>query len=519
MLQGRALTADLRGDGRGVSRAEVSHPSGRYRREPGADVAAAARMASGATMAPSGGRACGALVAAALALAASVAWADPVDSGSAEDVTEDAPTWSFRFGSYGRIVGATDLQGGSGRQVNVVSHGPRLEEEPYLELDFGTTYRLDAFTMDTVLTLAMTDALFHLDGDFDGTVALRNAYVRAGGFGVDGLSLWAGSRMLRGDDVYLLDFWPMDNLNTVGGGARYDIDATNTSISAHGGMAQLRDRFQFQEIEVAGPSFETEQFLLLDRSRAVGTLRLEQRFPDLLGALSAKVVLYGEAQSLPSGEFENDDQVRLPLPAERGYALGAQLGAWGWAENGFANLFFRYATGLAAYGELAVPRGLADDRSAGHARLVRIAASANHETRWFGATAGGYVQWFDDADDNRFDPDDYTEGVFSVRPVVFITDHFHQAVEASYQRRLPGGLSARTDTYLEPAMWKFAVMPTLSAGRAVYSRPQLRLIYSASLLNAGARDQWPEGDRRHERATQHFLGVGAEWWFNSSSYQ
>jgi maltoporin len=38
-------------------------------------------------------------------------------------------------------------------------------------------------------------------------------------------------------------------------------------------------------------------------------------------------------------------------------------------------------------------------------------------------------------------------------------------------------------------------------------------------LNEGARDQWPEGDVRHEESVQHYLGIGAEWWFNSSSYQ
>jgi hypothetical protein len=28
--------------------------------------------------------------------------------------------------------------------------------------------------------------------------------------------------MYRGDDVYLLNWWPLDNLNMVGGGARYN---------------------------------------------------------------------------------------------------------------------------------------------------------------------------------------------------------------------------------------------------------------------------------------------------------
>ena len=452
---------------------------------------------------------------------------DPYAGGAgpaAGDTAEAAPTEAaaaleFHFGSYGRIVGAGNLRGGSGKHLNVVSFGPRLEESPYLELDFGTSYRDQSVAMDTVVTLALTDALFHLDGDFDGAVALRNAYVDVHGFGVDGLSMWAGSRMYRGDDIYLLDFWPLDELNTVGGGARFDIESSQTTIAIHGGVNQLRDDFQYQEETVAGPSFETEQLIRMDRVRGIGSLRLEQRALDIGDAFSAKLVVWTEYQALGAGAFENEDDVLIELPADRGYTVGAQLGAWGFGTNAFANLFFRYSRGLAAYDELGVPYGLDTDRSATEAGLTRLALSGNYEIGRFGATVGGYVQWFQDADGIANDPDDYLEGVIAVRPVIFITDHFHQVFEYSYQRRIPEGLSARTDTYLEPAISKIAVMPTLSLARAVYARPQIRLIYSASLLNEGARDQWPVGDVRHEESVHHFLGVGAEWWFNSSSYQ
>lgn len=441
-----------------------------------------------------------------------------VEAAEVEPAAGGTP-WSFTFGSYGRVIGAANLRGGNGKQLNIVNFGPRLEESPYIELDFMTGYDDGEIALDTVMTLALTDALFHFDGDFDGVLALRNAYVNARDFGVDGLSVWAGSRMYRGDDIYLLDFWPMDELNTVGGGVRYDIAQTQTTIALHGGVNQLRNEYQYQEETVAGPSFETEQLIRMDRVRAIGSLRLEQRYLEIADLFSAKLVLWAEYQGLGAGEFENVDDVLIQLPADRGYTLGAQLGAWGFGDNAFANLFFRHSRGLAAYDELAVPEGLDIDRSANDASLTRLALSANYETEWFGATVGGYVQWFQDADGNSNDPDDYLEGVFAIRPVIFVTDHFHQAFEYSYQRRIPEGLSARTDTYLEPAISKIAVMPTLSLDRAVYARPQIRLIYSVSLLNEGARDQWPLGDVRHDESVQHYLGIGAEWWFNSSSYQ
>ena len=61
-------------------------------------------------------------------------------------------------------------------------------------------------------------------------------------------------------------------------------------------------------------------------------------------------------------------------------------------------------------------------------------------------------------------------------------------------------------------------MPTLATGPELFARPELRLLYAVSLLNDGALDRYPEDDPRYGRDVQHFLGVGAEWWFNSSTY-
>src|SRR5438477_13183301 len=42
----------------------------------------------------------------------------------------------FDFGSYGRLNIGTDGRGHEGYATNVVSHGSRLEEPPYIELNF-----------------------------------------------------------------------------------------------------------------------------------------------------------------------------------------------------------------------------------------------------------------------------------------------------------------------------------------------------------------------------------------------
>lgn len=70
-----------------------------------------------------------------------------------------------------------------------------------------------------LFTFALFGPYAHYDGDFvDQSMAVRNLYVRMANLSqtLDGLSLWAGSRMYRGDDIYLLEWWPLDELNTVG---------------------------------------------------------------------------------------------------------------------------------------------------------------------------------------------------------------------------------------------------------------------------------------------------------------
>ena len=65
--------------------------------------------------------------------------------------------------------------------------------------------------------------------------------------------------------------------------------------------------------------------------------------------------------------------------------------------------------------------------------------------------------------------------------------------------------------------WKLGVMPFISPfGRGTYTRPQIRLIYSLTARDARSRSLYPVGDPGATEQTEHFLGIGVEWWFNSS---
>jgi len=152
----------------------------------------------------------------------------------------------FEFGSYGRIGIASDLRGGTGRDANIVSHGTRIDEDPYAELELRRedTF-MDQIKSKIVATLALYPPFFHFSGDEIQNIALRNLYAQA----IYGdWTLWAGSRMYRGDDIYVLDWWPLDNQNTIGGGAGWKSSDGDTLLAAHVGMQRLDNPYQYETL-------------------------------------------------------------------------------------------------------------------------------------------------------------------------------------------------------------------------------------------------------------------------------
>lgn len=434
-----------------------------------------------------------------------------VSSGSPGGIGE-----RFIFGTYGRVSAGSDLQGGLGRQVRIIAHPPRLLEGAYAELDFGYLHTVEetGTRFFTRSTLALGGDLFHADGDFDATWAVRNLYVEAQDVGTKGLSFWVGSRMYRGDDIYLLDFWPLDEQNTVGGGGAFAW-SKDGNIKLHAGINRLDDPFYVQYVTVTGEDFGTREVLHLDRPRIVSTVRAEQHLT-LSGDTRLKGVLYGEVHALPSGQRRNEDQTDESLPAERGWLLGGEVGVYGFGKNSYANVFARYGADLAAYDELGVPGDLALDKTTTGASELQFGLSANYETGSLGLLSGAYARGFVDADGVIYDVDDTWEVGAALRPAWFVTRHIHMVGEVNVQYQRPNGVSPETQRQEVPMVWQLALMPSLSLDAASYARPQLRLIYAVSLLNDAALLRFAPEDVRRDRPTQHFLGVSVEWWFNSS---
>ena len=437
----------------------------------------------------------------------------------------------LRFGSYGRVIAGTDLRGGKPESANVVAHGPRIVEPSYLELDFAYTFRTKRdLELRPVMTLAFDSTLFHDTGEFDAQPALRNMYLDAQVTRT--VTAWVGSRMYRGDDIYLFDYWPLDDQNTVGGGLIYRRqqplhDGGDTlEIAAHAGVNRLLNEFQFQEIDVADPEQGATTIVQLNRQRMVlsGTVSYI-----LAGNRNAniKAKMHGEVHALPSGTRKRVDGTLEDLPSDSGYVIGAQLGAFGFAkpDTGYRrhlNLFLRYAKGLAAFDELAPPTSVGFDLTTERASELSFGLSANWDTAFGYLQAGALSRRFIDADAPGTDYDDGWEYALAARPLARIPGmpELFAGADVSYQARFPRGLNPKTQRAQDPAVFQIAPMIVLSPmGPSGYDRPQLRVVYRAAFLNQAARDLYVPEDPRSDDSVVHFLGLQAEWWFNSTTYR
>lgn len=439
----------------------------------------------------------------------------------------------FDFGSYGRVGVGSDLRGHSGHGVNVVSFGSRLEKPAYLEANFyygGTLGDEGDKRWRVIFVPAFAGDLFHYTGSFSQHIAIRNAYAEVENLGLRGLTIWAGSRMYRGDDVYLFDFWPLDNLNTVGGGASYSLKK-RTTFALHVGMNRLDDLYQVQVVQVPsrrlpsdgvilGPQQATTSVTVLDRQRLVSSFKLTHFLRDLSDLPNGKLVLYGEFHYLPRGERQPEQQGQppQPLPDDWGYVIGAQAGGW-LRPFVFANVFFRHAGGLGAFGDLGKPYGFGSDQRTWGAREYTLATSANYESKWAGVMVGGYFRAWSDANASQGGDDTgYKEGAAAVRPTLYFGKYFHTAIELSYQIRRPNTVDQDLARYVTPQVGRVSLMPIVAPlGRGTYSRPFLYGLYTLSYLSGDAQYYLFEPrDVRAGRSLVHYLGLGVEWWFNSS---
>jgi LamB porin len=450
------------------------------------------------------------------------------------NATTDTSERGFRFGSYGRVLADTDLRGGQTQPFLVGTVGPRVVEDSYVELEFS--YGFERFrageteiVVRPVFTLAIEGDLFHQNGVFDSSPAIRNLYLEAR-FN-DHFTGWVGSRMYRGDDIYLLDYWPLDNLNTVGAGVQYRTELPRgerhdaIEVALHGGVNRLDNPYQYQTIDVPNPAQGDTTIVQLNRQRLVGSLGISYIFDGGPGKLSAKLKLYGELHHIgPGTEQLSDMSAYEALPADNGYLLGAELSIFGMQPVGskfrrHLNLYMRYAKALAAFDLLQAPTSFGPDRKTTDASDLSFGVSGNWDESYGNLMLGVLSHRVIDATGEDMDPNDGWQYVIDARPLARMARDWYIGADVSYQARFPQGLNPITLRAEDPAIFQIAPMVVFSPmGPSGYDRPQIRFVYSATSLNQGALDDYVPGDVRHERPWEYYLGVQAEWWFNSSSY-
>jgi len=436
------------------------------------------------------------------------------------------PPSGFTFGSYGRVMAATDFHGRPGRDADIVAHGSRLDEGNYVELYLSRDdyWKKTASKTRLLTTLAISNPVFHYNGEFNIKMALRNLFIEEHDLGLKGLSFWAGSRMYRGDDIYLLDWWPLDNSNTVGGGARYDI-AEKTFAAVHGGLSMPSSIFYLQDTQRNLPfnQLGSTSVNILERQRFIGSLKVSHTIP--IGQGGLKLIGYAEAHRLPSGQKETSPRVFADVHSDGGFVIGAQVGFATGERDSHVNLFLRYASGLAAYGDFATPSQLNTDGTTAGAHELLAAIGGIWEAGPFGLMVGGYLRSFRDASKD-LDFGDVDEGILVLRPHLFFGEFGGLALEGSYQAMQRGvvtladadGKPSDSTGPFSASLFRFGVIPFLSpAGRGDYSRPHFRVIYVVTARGKNARMLYPQDDVFSIRSVEHFFGFGAEWWFNTST--
>jgi maltoporin len=444
---------------------------------------------------------------------------------------ENAPETGFFLGSYGRAVSATDFRKRPGRDADIVARGSRLDEGSYVEIDVQRQdyWKATGATTRAVVTLGASGPLFHYNADFTVRMAVRNLFLQANNIMTKGFSAWVGSRMYRGDDSYLLDFWPLDNLNTMGGGVRYDFASGRTFVAWHAGLNQPNTGF-FRQLATRTPPLNqpgSTTVAVLDRQKFITSFKASHIIPRGKGGV--KLVGYGEIHDVPSGQRETEVKGTFEtLPGDNGGVIGAQIGAFTGTDASHVNLFIRYAGGAAAYGEFGTPTQLAPDRTSTGARELWITMSGNWEIGNLGLMGAAYIRSFRNASP-ALDFADVDEGIVMARPHFFLADWGGVALEGSYQAQqrgvrsqvqsLPGqAIPLPSNEPLFAGVTRIGVIPFLNpAGKGSYSRPQLRLMYVLTHRDEAARTLYAKDDFFSIREWEHFFGVGVEWWFNAQT--
>jgi maltoporin len=365
-----------------------------------------------------------------------------------------------------------------------------------------------------VFTLALSESLYHADGQWEINAAVRDLYAYAEP--VDNLEVWIGSRVYRGRHVYLFDCYPVRDLPTIGGGAGFRLN-DSLRFAAHVGWNILENNPRIvQDIVVPHPRYPTTiSQRYLERQRFIASLQSDIGFGG--GFLLA---LNGELHTLPAGDWINPaTSTAETIPSEVSFKLGAGLtlsdfiiaGRMSSSVHGFASV----AAGYAAYGMFGIPIDYAADETAGNAFEALFGVSSELEFGFFGLHAAAYARRFEDADSQKtLDLDDRWEWAVAARPEFYLGQVFRLGGELSFQRAVPDGIFASSNKNEALDIFKVTVFGALAANNdyGLKSSPKLQLFFTTVFLSGPARE-WLDDYVIYDTPAdlEFFFGLSAEW--------
>jgi maltoporin len=436
-------------------------------------------------------------------------------------------------GSYGRVgVDWNFENGGSiGRRLNLNnmgSIGGRLEEQDYLEVvpNFNWIPKEgDSTRIYAQLRLSMYSTSVASFGNSTSTslgglaFAMPEMYVEARNIRGSGVSIWAGARLYRGEDVHIADHFYFNDHSGQGFGVEFGKTRLAALFVSSTDTTSTVPPYFYLNIKTGTPSTALRQRVVLTAEQ------------DFEINESNDITLLGEFHRMADadGEIEIDSvEQEFNFPSDYGLVLGIRHRhrIKSKRPGSFNHFSLRYGTGIANGGDGGLSRTWltygAPDSLKQNFQGAYSWAVVNHMLLNFSEkyTMNGYVIFTHSkgaADTNDRANTFFGREVFNrkydftvgVRNQHYLSDYFHLLTEVHYSQRRDG-------TNPWASMLKFSVAPVYvpTGERDTWARPHLRFVISAARYNDYAQESLysPYLEFTGAREWGYYFGVKAEWW-------
>lgn len=382
---------------------------------------------------------------------------------------------AFEFNGYFRAGTGGTSEGGDQVCFQAPGAGAKYrlgnECEIFAELAFSEVlFEGDEgayFRLDTMMAFVVEG-----EADFENDdPAFRQAWVEAGNIAggiFEGAKFWAGKRFYRRHDVHINDFYFWGQGGRIGAGIE-DIDF-GVAKFAYGYFRNANDDFDELSATVIDPD-TGEPIPGLVRNIQGQRIQVNNR------AVSSHDLRVYDIEVNPKGFLTLGFDLRISeeddddFDGNNGFMLNIihfQDGLFG----GFNKLALQYGQGAASTLQDASNDEAGSDVFT--ARIVEQLLFQPHEN-----VSGLFVIIYEErSDDARADPIDYWFST-GVRPKYHFTDYFNVALELGYDQVKPEQGDTRQ-------LFKVTLAPQITAGRAFFARPDLRVFITYADWNDAA---------------------------------